>query len=152
MTRPKVVFDTNVYIRSLLSPFGGSSKLLNLWQQKRLVLYTSNGQISELIETVQKLNEQGKKSIPDEDLKILVRLLNSKAEFVRTARMHKVSPDPDDDWIIGIAIKAKAGYLVTENPKHIHPKLMPKNPPIEVLNIKEALRRLASKQPKRPKS
>ena len=56
-----------------------------------------------------------------------------------TRRQNKVSPDADDNWIIGIAIRAKADYLVTENPKDIHQDLMPKTPPIQVLSVAQAL-------------
>lgn len=145
MTRPRVVLDTNIYIRALLSPSGGSSKLLSLWLRKSLVLYTSRLQIAELKEAVNAINEDGRVSISVDDFAALLKLLEARANLVPSSRQNQVSPDPDDDWIIGIAIKAKANLLVTENPKHIYQAVMPRHPPIEVLNIKEALKRLTAR-------
>lgn len=48
--KPKVVFDTNIYICALLSPRGGGGKLFNLFRQRKIELYTSRGQIAELVE------------------------------------------------------------------------------------------------------
>jgi putative PIN family toxin of toxin-antitoxin system len=145
MTRPRVVLDTNIYIRALLSPTGGSSKLLSLWLRKRLVLYTSRLQIAELKEAVNAINEDGRVSIPVDDFAALLKLLEARANLVPSSRQNKVSPDPDDDWIIGIATRAKANLLVTENPNHVYQAVMPRHPPIEVLSIKEALKRLATR-------
>ncbi|WP_299433650.1 putative toxin-antitoxin system toxin component, PIN family [uncultured Meiothermus sp.] len=145
MTRPKAVLDTNIYIRALLSPTGGSSKLLNLWLQKRLTLFTSKLQIAEPKETVNVINEEGRASISEDDFAALLNLLENRGNLVPSTRQNKVSPDPDDDWMIGIAIKAGANLLVTENPKHVYQAIMPRNPPIKVLSIKDALKWLTSK-------
>lgn len=141
--RPKVAFDTNIYIRKLLSPHGGGGKLFNLFRQRKINLYTSRGQIAELVEaaihTRNELLKKRKESFLLEDLEAMVVLLLAKANLVPTGRQHKVSPDADDDFIIGIAIKAKAQYLVTENTKDIYQNIMPKTPPIKVLSVTQAL-------------
>jgi len=58
--------------------------------------------------------------ISQDDLDDLLVVITQKARLVPAGKVNKVSPDPDNDLIIGIAIKAKADLLVTENPKHIH--------------------------------
>jgi predicted nucleic acid-binding protein len=63
----------------------------------------------------------------------------ARANMIATQRQNKVSPDTDDDFIIGIAIKAKAHYLVTENTKDIYQTILPKIPPIQVLSVSQAL-------------
>jgi putative PIN family toxin of toxin-antitoxin system len=141
--KPKVVFDTNIYIRKLLSSGGGGDKLFSLFRQCKIDLYTSKGQLQELIEAATLIHGERKKKKKEnfalEDLEALVVLLLSKAYFVSTGRQHKVSPDTDDDFIIGIAIKAKASFLITENTKDIYQAIMPKTPPVKVLNVSQAL-------------
>ncbi|MDX2007867.1 MAG: hypothetical protein SFU83_21715 [Meiothermus sp.] len=62
-----------------------------------------------------------------------------------TARVNKVSPGPNDDFIIGFTFKAKAILLGTESSKDGYRSILPKSMPIEVLSGKEALKRLTSK-------
>ncbi len=77
--KPKVVFDTNIYIRKLLSKGGGGDKLFTLFIQRKLDLYTSNGQIQELAEAAMFVytERQGKRreNFALEDLEATVALL-----------------------------------------------------------------------------
>ncbi len=141
--KPKVVFDTNIYIRKLLSSGGGGDKLFALFRQRKIELYTSKGQIQELIEAATFVHTERKKKNKEnfalEDLDAVVALLLTRANIIATSRQNKVSSDADDDFIIGIATKAKAHYLVTENSKDIYQDIMPKTPPIKVLSVAQAL-------------
>jgi putative PIN family toxin of toxin-antitoxin system len=138
MKPPKVVFDTNVYIRKLLSPGGGGDKLFGLFVNRKLDLYTSKRQLEELIGVVLAINEEGRRHIDENDLFALVAKLQKRANFVPSKRQNKLSPDPDD-WIIGIAIKAKATYLISENPKDVRQDLIPKTLSLTIWRVKEAL-------------
>lgn len=139
MNVPKVVLDTNVYIRKLLSPKGGGSRLFQLFVERKIDVYTSKQQLEELVGVVLKINEEGRRHIVEEDLISLVAKLQRRATVVPSKRQNKLSPDPDDDWIIGIAIKAKAQFLITENPKDINQALIPANLPITIWNVAKAL-------------
>jgi uncharacterized protein len=139
MSLPKVVFDTNIYIRKLLSPDGEGNKLFGLFVERKLDLCTSKKQLEELIGVVLAINEEGRQHIDETDLLALLAKLDKRATLVPSKRQNKLSPDPDDDWIIGIAIRANAEYLVTENPKDIYQGLIPKTLPLKILNVKQAL-------------
>jgi uncharacterized protein len=139
MSFPKVVFDTNIYIRKLLSPGGGGDKLFRLFVVGKLELYTSKRQLEELVGVVLAINEEGKRYIAESDLMALLNKLDKRATLVPSIRQNKLSPDPDDDWIIGIAIRAKANYLVTENAKDIYQDLIPNALSLKVLSVKQAL-------------
>jgi uncharacterized protein len=139
MKLPKVVFDTNIYIRKLLSPGGGGDKLFSLFVNRKLELYTSKKQLEELVGVVLAINEEGRRHIDEHDLFALVTKLQKRATFVPSKRQNKLSPDPDDDWIIGIAIRGKVNYLVSENPKDIRQELIPKTLPLTIWKVKEAL-------------
>lgn len=139
MSLPKVVFDTNIYIRKLLSPGGGGDKLFGLFIERKLDIYTSKKQLEELVGVVLAINEEGRRHIDETDLLALLAKLDKRATLVPSKRQNKLSPDPDDDWIIAIAIKAKADYLVTENTKDIYQELIPATLPLKVLSVKQAL-------------
>ena len=139
MKPPRVVFDTNIYIRKLLSPGGGGDKLFGLFVNRKIDLYTSKRQLAELVGVVLAINEEGRRHIDENDLLALVTKLQKRATFVASKRQNKLSPDPDDDWIIGIAIKAKATHLISENPKDIRQDLIPKTLSLTVWKVKEAL-------------
>ena len=139
MKPPKVVFDTNIYIRKLLSPGGGGDKLFGLFVNRKLDLYTSKRQLEELVGVVLAINEEGRRNIDENDLFALIAKLQKRATFVPSKRQNKLSPDPDDDWIIGIAIKAKATYLISENPKDIRQDLIPEALPLTIWRVKQAL-------------
>jgi putative PIN family toxin of toxin-antitoxin system len=139
MKSPKVVLGTNIYIRKLFSPGGRGDKLFGLFVSRKLDLYTSKRQLEELIGVVLTINEEGRRHIDENDFFALVAKLQKRAIFVPSKRQNKLSPDPDDDWIIGIAIKAKATHLISENPKDIRQDLIPKTLALTVWRVKEAL-------------
>jgi len=58
MKKPKVVFDTNIFISKLLTPGGGSHKLVGLFLRGRLELFTTKGQIAELVEVALRVNQE----------------------------------------------------------------------------------------------
>jgi putative PIN family toxin of toxin-antitoxin system len=95
MKPPRVVFDTNIYIRKLLSPGGGGDKLFGLFVNRKLNLYTSKKQLEELVGVVLAINEEGRRHIDENDL---FAKLQKRATFVASKRQNKLSPDPDDDW------------------------------------------------------
>jgi putative PIN family toxin of toxin-antitoxin system len=97
MKPPRVVFDTNIYIRKLLSPGGGGDKLFGLFVDRKLDLYTSKKQLEELVGVVLAINEEGRRHIDENDLFALVAKLQKRATFVASKRQNKLSPDPDDD-------------------------------------------------------
>lgn len=142
MTRPRFVLDTNVYIRALLDPGGGGGKLVKLFRAKKIQVLTSSLQIAELVEVALRINEDGRHNIEPEALTALVARLEQLAERVTSRRQYKVSPDSDDDFIIAIAVKGKADYLVSENQKHVHQGLIPKNNAVKVVTIKAAFAEL----------
>jgi predicted nucleic acid-binding protein len=73
MKPPRVVFDTNIYIRKLLSP-GGGDKLFGLFVNRKLDLYTSKKQLEELVGVVLAINEEGRRHIDEEESATLDKL------------------------------------------------------------------------------
>jgi uncharacterized protein len=136
----QVVFDTNVYVSFLLGGLG-AKRLMYFWRIKRFVLLTSALQIEELIGVVQQSfqTRDARQYIALEDLEDLLLILRQRAVFVANRRMGKRSPDADDDWIIGIAIKSKADWLVSQNTQDLFQDLVTPSEKLLVLRISEAL-------------
>lgn len=143
--KPRFVLDTNVYI-GLLIKGKGAVKLFGYWRAKHFDLYTSKHQLQEIENTAHLYfqGKQAKKLIPEENLQALLRLLRSRAKVLPNRLVGQHSPDKDDDWIIAIALKAKAQYLVSENTLDINPKVIPKNSTLQAVTIGQALRVLES--------
>lgn len=122
--KPRVVFDTNVYIGILLRG-KGAFQLLQLWNRREFNVYTSKFQMAELKKVVERdfQGDQAKRTINPEKLTDLLELMATDATVLPVRKMGEYSPDADDDWIIAIAVKAKADYLVSENTKDVNQQL-----------------------------
>ncbi len=142
----QVVFDTNVYVSFLLGGVG-AKRLMYFWRMKRFVLLTSALQIEELIGVVQQYfqTRDARQYIALEDLEDLLLILRQRAVFVANRRMGKRSPDADDDWIIGIAIKNKADWLVSQNTQDLYQSLVNPSEKLLVLKISQVLQLLDTK-------
>lgn len=140
--KPCVVLDTNVYIAFLLGG-RGARKLFRLFLLKKFELYTSKLQLAELREVVTRdFGPRGRKPIPARDLADLELVLSRRAHVLPNRRVSKRSPDPDDNWIIGIALKAKADYLVSENRDHVNQEALPESSSTRVVSIARAVKLL----------
>jgi putative PIN family toxin of toxin-antitoxin system len=145
----KVVLDTNCYISRLLTPNGGGAKLVDMMIRGKLQVFTSEKQIEELLRVVKEQFQEPKKPekyIPLEVANALVVLIRAKAEVIPDRRMIKSSGDTDDNWIISIAINARADILVSQNRNHIYQEILGKSTKIRVMRIAEALNELAPKK------
>lgn len=113
MIKPKVVFDTNVYLSAII--FGGKpKKVLQLALQEKVILIISP-QI--LLEIALKLKE--KFLWQDEQVVLAIKAINKIAFLIKPKKRIKVVlQDPTDDKIIEAAIAVKAGYIVTGD-KHL---------------------------------
>ena len=78
--KPKVVFDTNIYIRKLITPRGGGDKLFALFLRKEIELYTSRYQLEEIAEVAQRLAPD--KGIPEAEIVAVIGKLISRANLV----------------------------------------------------------------------
>lgn len=136
----RLAFDTNVYISYLLGG-QGAKKLFHLWRLKKFDLYISKFQIEEIIGVIEHYfqNKDSRQQISPEKQGDLLLLLQNRAVIVANRRYGQRSPDTDDDWIIGIAIEARAEVLVTQNTKDIYPSLIRPSESIQIMTIAEVL-------------
>lgn len=108
MTKPKVVFDTNIYISAII--FGGRPrKVLNLAISEEIILFTSPAILLEIA-----LKFKNKFSWSNQDVSKAIKAINDIAEIVKPKKHLKfIKKDPTDDKIIEAAVAAKAEFIIT---------------------------------------
>lgn len=110
MGRPRVIFDTNVFLRALINPKGVNARLVQSLDQ--FVLVVSPAILEEVADVLSRPELLGVKGIRKLDADRLVELLR-KAPVVFPTETVTVCRDPDDDKFLEAALAAKAEYLVT---------------------------------------
>lgn len=112
--KPKVVFDTNIYISAIL--FGGTPRLaLELAREEAIQLYLSR-QI--LLELAEKLREKFKWE--EEDIEEVIERILFFAKLVKPQyKVDLIKVDPDDNLILECAEEAKVDFIVSGDKKHL---------------------------------
>lgn len=93
---------------------GGKPKLLlQARREKRIDLYTSTPLLAELTDILSRRKFEKKIAASPLSVDQLMDHYAGLARVVRPAPIPRIAPDPDDDAVIGAALAAKAGLLVT---------------------------------------
>lgn len=135
-----VFFDASVIIAAILSPTGGSAKLLTLAKNKTIVAITSQTVIDEVIDHADKLHQT-----PEEILSYIKESDVLVRERVTQKEIEKVSAivDPTDAHLLVGARGATCQYLVTLDKKHLlRADVRRSVAPIRIVNPKELLGKL----------
>jgi len=110
VAKPRVVFDTNLFLRALINPKGVNAHLLQ--SLDRYLLITSPAILEEVIEVLSRPELLRSKAIAKLDAARMINLLR-RAPLVTPTVTVTVCRDPDDNKFLEAAIAAKAEYLVT---------------------------------------
>ena len=105
----RAVIDTNLWISFL---FGKRvADLLTLIQSGKVEVVTDARQIAEIEDVLSR--PKIKKIIGPQRLAIMLRFIHRKAKLVTPKRRIKACRDPNDDYLLEIAVEAKATFLVS---------------------------------------
>lgn len=139
----KVFFDASVIIAAILSPTGGSAKLIKLAKNKSIIAITSQTVIDEVSDHAEKIHKTPEEiSWYIKESGLLVR------ERVTQAEIEKVSAviDSTDAHLLVGARGAVCQYLVTLDKKHLLRSDVQKIvAPLRIVNPKELLGRTRKK-------
>ena len=106
----RVVLDTNTLISALLFP-GTASRLVSLWQSRRITILVSKAILQEYLRVL----AYPRFHLGDQEIKTLIE--EELLPFVETVRVRKhlrvVRRDPDDDKFLEGAVGGRARYIVT---------------------------------------
>jgi putative PIN family toxin of toxin-antitoxin system len=107
----RLVVDTNVLVSALLSGSSLPGHLLALWREGRFDLVTGLSQLDEVARVLRypRIRVHLAAGVAGR----LMNDLRNKSLVVSRAVRVDLSPDPDDNEILGIAVAGRADVLVT---------------------------------------
>ena len=133
-----IVLDTNVLIAAARSPKGASFRLIELLGEKRFEIHISVALVLEYEEVLRR--EATPEMWADRDVDIFLDYLVAVAHWHKTPfNWRPMLRDPDDDFLLEIAVAAGVDCIVTHNVKDFSEAV---SFGIEVLKPREFLRRV----------
>jgi putative PIN family toxin of toxin-antitoxin system len=110
---PRAVLDTNVLVSALISPGGGSARLLLALHSGAFELLVSPLLLAELREVLRR--DKFRRYVSEAEADAYVELIRSEAVVRADPRSssESLSADPDDEYLIDLARDARADALVT---------------------------------------
>ena len=113
----KVVLDTNILIAALISKEGAPRKIYRAWLDGRFTLVTSSWQIGEFRRVSR--YKRVRPYITPSEAGDVVNGLRARATVVEKLPKLELSPDPDDNFVLAMAVEGEAAYLVTGDRKDL---------------------------------
>ena len=111
----KAVIDTNIWVSSLLNPFGFPARLRKAFEEGVFHALVSEPMLAELAEVLSRPRIKDKYGITDTDIEELLILIEERAEHVMLSEDVTICRDKDDNFVIETAVKGRAAYLVTRD-------------------------------------
>jgi putative PIN family toxin of toxin-antitoxin system len=111
----QAVVDTNILIRGTLSSSGASALVVDAIFHRRCLLITSRIQLSELHRVLSRPRFVHRYGITPDRRHHLITRLYSLAMIVRPRGHLAICRDPNDDYLIEMALLGQASYLVSQD-------------------------------------
>ena len=122
MEKLQIVVDTNVLVAALRSKSGAANLLVNRLDDERWQMNVSNALILEYEDVLTRDDMQ--RFISLEEVTKTINAISSISQFHKIFYLWRfLSRDPDDNFILELAIKANADYIITFNKKDLSPAL-----------------------------
>ncbi len=114
---PGIVLDTGIFLQAAISRTGPAAGVLRLAERGAVTLYTSDALLDEVRDVLTRPAIRRKNPrYSDQDIENLVRFLEVKGIRVAEMRTHfQYQRDPDDEYLVNLAIEAGAKYLVSRD-------------------------------------
>src|SRR5438552_1256548 len=109
----RVVLDTNILVSSLLSPGGEADRIYQAWRSGRFILVSSEEQLDEFRRVTR--YPRLRLYIHTASAGTMVNEVRLLARIVSDLPRVDVSPDPGDNFVLAMAEKGEADYLVSRN-------------------------------------
>ena len=110
----RVVLDANVFVSALLSPAGAPAQVLASWESGEFELLTSPAILEELERVLHYPRLQERYHLPEETIRVLLRLLRTQATVVSpTHTLHAIEDDPADNRYLECAVAGGAQLVVS---------------------------------------
>jgi uncharacterized protein len=107
----RVVLDTNIIVSALIAPAGKPAAIIGAWLDGKFTLLTCATQLDELRSALQK--PRVAELVKPHKAGRLVNQVKKLAEDIAPLPRVERSPDPTDNFLLGLSEGGKADYLVT---------------------------------------
>src|SRR5579885_1057431 len=107
----RVVLDVNILISALIAPSGNPAAIYNAWERGKFTLLTCADHLAEIRATLEKPRVAA--LIRPHKAGRLVNQIKRLAELITHLPHVERSPDPADNYLLGLAEGGRADYLVT---------------------------------------
>jgi putative PIN family toxin of toxin-antitoxin system len=111
----RAVVDTVVFVRGTLSRKGKSAFVIQAFKQQKFLLITSRDHVEEVFHTLGYPRLRRKYNLTDRRCKKLAGQIAVRGVVLSPFDSIAICRDPDDDYLIEIALLGQADYLVTED-------------------------------------
>jgi uncharacterized protein len=140
----KIVIDTNIFISSMLTPTGNPGRILEGWQSDAYQVIVCQRLLDELADVALRTKFAPRISLAD--IETLISTLRSDAIVVDGPWPDVTrSPDPKDNYLLALADKGGAAFLITGDRGDLLP--LETHGPTRILTARQFLEQLAAISP-----
>lgn len=116
MKKPRIVMDTNILVSALRSRNGASFKLLSLMDSKKFEFFLSTPLVFEYEEALK--NDLGASRLTKADIDDVLNYMCKIGGHQEISYLWRPQlRDPEDDFILELAVQSECDYIVTHNLK-----------------------------------
>lgn len=112
----RLVIDTNDFISALIGK-KHREKLGIILGAVNIDLFADANLLSELTEVASR--EKFRRYVTPDEVALFVAAISARLTIISPSTIVTDSSDPDDNYLLSLAIDAKADYLVTGDKKHL---------------------------------
>lgn len=109
----RVTLDTNIFVRSLITPKGINAKVVDFWRQDKYVLVLSKEIVEEIIEVLLRPELINCYPYTEADVLSLVGVISRQAIIIAPQISFDYCRDSEDNKFIICAIIGRVQYLVS---------------------------------------
>ena len=115
----RIVLDTASLITALRSSKGAAAEIIRLILLEKIVILMDYKLASEYRDVALRPEHLAVTSSSEDEVNVLLNTLETIAEPVLIVnKIRPLSPDPNDDMVLDLALNGKAEFIVTQNLKH----------------------------------
>ncbi len=134
----RIVLDTNIFISALITKNTPPDRLYQAWLRREIKIVTSTFQMAEIFAVLTRPRLQ--KYLDHDEAARIVENIDTRAHILKDPPAVNLSPDPNDNPILSIAIAGKVDLIVSGDKKHM--LALGKIEGIPIVTAREAMNRI----------
>lgn len=108
----KIVVDTNDFISALIGK-KHREKLTLILERPDIEIFADNNLLTEITEVAHR--EKFQKYVTPNDIALFLEIVKLRLTLITPTTIVTDSPDPDDNYLLSLALDAQTEYLITGN-------------------------------------